>query len=386
MGRKRTPGLYQRQGIWHIDKRVHGERLCESTGTGVLAEAEAHLARRVEQVRQAKVFGIRPQRTWREAATRHLKENLHLASIGDDAGHLRQLDPFLGDLALDQVHIGTLQPFIAKRRQAGVKTSTINRALEVVRKILNQAASEWLDGHGLTWLHAAPKIKLLPVRDARRPYALSWEEQTTLFQELPLHLLRMTLFKVNTGTREQEVCQLRWEWERWIPELQCSVFIIPAWIAGTDGIQGMVKNREDRLVVLNRIAQSVIEDVRGEHPEFVFTYQGRAKRDRGPVTCMNNTAWQRARRKTGIPVRVHDLKHTFGRRLRAAGISHETRQVLLGHTNRDITVHYSPAEIAELKDAVDSLCTATMQQVTVLQVVASVPQISRTGGSNKKAG
>jgi hypothetical protein len=167
MGRKKTPGLYQRQGIWHIDKRGHGQRLCESTGTGDLAEAEAHLALRIEQIRQAKVFGVRPKRIWRQAATRHLEENLHLASIKDDAGHLKQLDPFIGDLSLDQVHIGTLQSFINKRREDGVKTTTINRALEVVRKILNQAAGEWLDEYGLTWLHSAPRIKLLPVRDAR---------------------------------------------------------------------------------------------------------------------------------------------------------------------------------------------------------------------------
>lgn len=30
-------------------------------------------------------------------------------------------------------------------------------------------------------------------------------------------------------------------------------------------------------------------------------------------------------------VRVHDLKHTYGRRLRAAGVSFEDRQDLLGH-------------------------------------------------------
>ena len=44
---------------------------------------------------------------------------------------------------------------------------------------------------------------------------------------------------------------------------------------------------------------------------------------------------------TGLPlVRIHDLKHTFGRRLRAAGVGVETRMVLLGHTNEQITTHY----------------------------------------------
>ena len=44
-----------------------------------------------------------------------------------------------------------------------------------------------------------PKIKLLPVKDARPAYPLSREEQAALFQELPDHLARMSLFKVNTG-------------------------------------------------------------------------------------------------------------------------------------------------------------------------------------------
>lgn len=89
----------------------------------------------------------------------------------------------------------------------------------------------------------------------------------------------MALFKVNTGCREQEVCQLRWEWEVYIAELKVSVFLVPAYL---------VKNKEDRLVILNKIAFTVLQEVRGQHPEFVFTYKGT------PVKSMNNTAWQRA--------------------------------------------------------------------------------------------
>ena len=32
-----------------------------------------------------------------------------------------------------------------------------------------------------------------------------------------------------------------------------------------------VKNGEERMVVLNRVAKSVIDEVRGPHSEFVFT-------------------------------------------------------------------------------------------------------------------
>jgi hypothetical protein len=126
-------------------------------------------------------------------------------------GHSRCLDPFIGELALKHVHMGSLQTFITRRRSDGVKTKTINCALGVVRRVLNLAASEWIDERGMTWLERAPKIKLFPVIDARPPYPLSTDEQALLFQEVPEHLARIALFKVNSGCREQEVCGLKWE-------------------------------------------------------------------------------------------------------------------------------------------------------------------------------
>lgn len=49
---------------------------------------------------------------------------------------------------------------------------TINMPMEVVRRILNLAASEWLDESGMTWLEHAPKIRLLPRNDVRDPYPI----------------------------------------------------------------------------------------------------------------------------------------------------------------------------------------------------------------------
>ncbi len=71
---------------------------------------------------------------------------------------------------------------------------------------------------------------------------------------------------------------------------------------------------------------------------------------------MLNSAWKRAREEADLPmVRVHDLKHTFGRRLRAAGVSYEDRQDLLGHKSDRITTHYSPAEIGLLLKAANQI-------------------------------
>jgi integrase len=341
MGRKHSAGLRDRNGIWHIDKQILRRTIRESTGTSNLKEAELILARRIEQVRQEIVFGVRPTRTFREAATKYLDDNMHLRTIAEMARHLKKLDPFIGHLPLNQVHLGTLEPFIKARRKQGVKNQTINLSLSVVRRILNLAARLWRDDSGLTWLETAPLIQMFPLNDARKPYPLSWDEQRELFKALPDHLARMCLYKVNTGCREQEVCQLRWDWEIDVPELNTSVFLIP---------DEQVKNGDERLVILNRIAKSVIDEQRGKHPEYVFTYKGR------PVTTINNSGWKTARFKCNLPVRVHDLKHTFGRRLRAAGVPIETRKVLLGHRNGDITTHYSAPELEELIEAANRVC------------------------------
>ena len=122
-----------------------------------------------------------------------------------------------------------------------------------------------------------------------------------------------------------------------------------------------MKNKEDRLVVLNQVARSVIEEVRGISSDYVFTYRGH------PVKRLNNSAWKRARKVTGLPmVRIHDLKHTFGRRLRAVGISLETRKVLLGHRNGDITSHYSAPELEELMDALEKVCSEQSGKTSAL--------------------
>ena len=88
---------------------------------------------------------------------------------------------------------------------------------------------------------------------------------------------------------------------------------------------------------------NIIEAQRGQHPIWVFPYQGER------VSTMNNTAWQRARSEVSLAgVRIHDLRHSFACRLRAAGVSAEDRQALLGHANHGMAGHYASADVGRL--------------------------------------
>ena len=387
MGRTKPAGLQldPSSGIWRIDKRVRGYgRLHESTGSRDLEEAERYLHRRLEQLRQASVYGVRQKRKWREAATRYLMEEaINKDSGADDVYRLKLLDAFLGDCDLHQIHDGTLAPFIAWRRQPvkvkrksgkvwvkQVKTKTINLDLTVVRRILNLAARKWRDEQGLTWLESAPLISLLKVRDARPPYPLSWAEQRLLVPELPAHQAEVCLFLLNSGLRsESEAVRLDWRWEIAVPELDCSVFLVP----GDDR-----KNEQDHVCVLNSVARSIIERRRGKHATAVFTWRGK------PLRSVNNTAWVNALKRAvakyqeriGEPppegfrtLHVHDLRHTVGRRLRAAGVALETRQAILGHKSGSITTHYSAAELRELLEAMEFIATDNQRESHALTLL-----------------
>ena len=292
------------------------------------------------------MFGARPCRLFRDAAAKFLEENLHLASIADYATQLKQLDPYIGSLPVEKGAPG--KPPALYKGTGGSRVSRPRASTSrsgVVRRILNLASRLWRDEHGLTWLDTPPLIQMLPVTDAAAAaYPLSWEEQRLLFQALPDHLARMALFKVNTGCREQEVCQLRWDWEVKVPELETSVFIVP-------GVR--VKNREDRgLVVLNRGGDVSGGADAGDSPRTCPSATGAMRS--APSTTV---AGRPRAEKAGLDqVRVHDLKHTFGRRLRAANVPLETRKVLLGHRNGDITTHYSAPELEELILAVNKVC------------------------------
>jgi integrase len=381
MARKTITGLYERNGIWHADKVVRGQRLQESTGTSNREEAEQYLIHRLEKLREEKVYGIRRVRSWREAATRYLVEYKDMPSIGLAAIYLEQLDPYIGDLPLTHVDDESLAPYIKDKLKPsrtstgkvkpGVTPRTVNIALEKVIRILNLCARKWRDEEKRPWLDTVPMISKLDEKRSRRtPYPLSWEEQSLLFSELPDHLRRMALYKVNCGSREQEVVKLRWDWEIPVPELDTSVFLIPSDFGGRDKGSG-VKNGEERLVVLNTVAKSVIEGQRGLDPIWVFPYgmpdrNGKAT----PVHRMNDSAWKKARIRAAkkyqerflrpapkgfASIRIHDLKHTFGRRLRAAGVTEEDRRALLGHKNGSITSHYSAAELGKLVDEANKI-------------------------------
>ncbi|GGI16386.1 hypothetical protein GCM10008066_03700 [Oxalicibacterium faecigallinarum] len=313
----------------------------------------------MDRINREKTIGQRIRRTFEEAAVHYLQKFAGKASLASEVYHLKAVIPYIGDLFIDQVHNETLEPFIKARQKAGRKNKTINLSLSIVRRILNLAARDWRDSNGYTWLTTAPLITMLPLTDARPPRPIMWPEQRRLLPALPDHLAEMALFDLNTGARDEVICNLQWDWEVPIAELGISVFVVPR-----KHVKGEEGKKTDRVLVCNTVAQSIVERQRGKHKTHVFVYRRERTKNHHqqpampyrPIEAMNNTAWQNGRTKAGLgDLHVHDLRHTVGLRLREAGVAESTISSIFWHSNKTVTAHYSMAQIVEIFEALEKI-------------------------------
>jgi integrase len=354
MATTRTPGItVLADGRRFIDKRYLGVRIGLRVGAVTQEQAEERLRREMARVESDLARKAHVRSTFTDCAARYIEQSRGERSIDIIKWHVSLLQTYIGQFEPQQVHDQTLESFIKARLAAGAIATTINRSLEVVRTILNRAARSYRDPDGRPWLEGVPPLITMLPEHPRSPYPITWQEQDALFRRLPAHLARMALFAINTGLRESNVCGLEWQWEVAVPEIGRSVFVIPP---------EAFKTKRPHVVILNDAACSIIESQRGKHPIWVFPYRGRR------IGKMNNNGWQQARHEVGLPlVRVHDLRHSFGCRLRAAGVSAEDREALLGHANHSMAGHYASADVGRLLKQANLILTRSGTQ-TVLRV------------------
>ena len=175
---------------------------------------------------------------------------------------------------------------------------------------------------GVEWIDRVPKVGML--RDQTgRIRSLSREEYAKLLQELPEHLQDMVRFSVATGLRQGNVTRLQWK--------QVSLERRHLWISGADH-----KNGRPHAVPLNDLAMAVVIRREGDHPTYVFTYEG------SPIVQVNTKAWRNALKRAGIEdFRWHDLRHTFATWHREAGTPTHELQRLGGWKTQSMVERYA---------------------------------------------
>ena len=309
--------LYKRGNVWWIRFTTpDGHELRETAATADRRAAqELHDTRKAELWRQAKL-GELPRHTWQEAVVRWLEERPHSRWLRGIKRHLREADPFLGALYLDQIDRDTLDRLTRARVATGVSPATVNRLLAVIRAIMNMARKDW------GWLETIPPLRLMQ-EPHRRIRWLTHEEADRLIAELPEHLAAMARFTLATGLRENNVIVLEWA--------QIDLEQRRAWIYADQA-----KGRRALAVPLNAQAMVVLREQEGHHPTRVFVYDGK------PVTRANNRAWRNALQRAEITdFRWHDLRHTWASWHVQAGTPLNVLKELGGWASLEMVLRYA---------------------------------------------
>lgn len=271
---------------WWIKLTHIGGTIQQSSGTTDKAKAEElHDKLKASLWDQARL-GIKPRHVWNDAVVRYLAETTHKASQCSDKIHLRWLDKYLNGVMLDEIDRNLLDKILAARMAEGVKNSSVNRVIEVMRQVLRKAANEW------EWLDRVPFFRMLP-EPTRRIRWITQEQATRLISALPPHLAAMARFSLETGLRRANVTGLEWS--------QIDLVRRTAWVH-----PDQAKARKAIVVPLSAAAVEVLREQLGKHETHVFSFRG------NPICQVSTKAWYKGLKEAGIDnFRWHDLRHTW---------------------------------------------------------------------------
>lgn len=330
---------------FHYDFQWKGQRYHGATGCTSKRDAErfeADLRRKIALGVEAK-----PSLTledacnaWQEQVGDHLKSKATtLYQLGFLIAGLGARTPF-HDLTFRQV-----QDYCARRR-ATVSNSSVNREIELLRRVTRWTAPRGFEVPSLEW------GKLLFSEPKERVRELSPAEEARLFEKLPANLKPLVEFALLSGQRRSEIIALRWA--------DVDLHGQRATVSAKGGVRHTFP-LSPRMMAIIKAQPKVCPQV--------FTYEctrraprraDRAQRRVGERYPFSKQGWVRQWRKAlkdaGIEdYRFHDNRHTAAtRNLRASG-SLKAVSKLLGHSNVATTARYAHA----IEDDVRAMLFAT---------------------------
>src|SRR5712692_6161290 len=217
-GRQTLMSIFKRGQVYWYHFYFNGQHVQESTKQG-----NPRVARRIEAAHRPSLakgeVGIREKKPiptlaqfmsaefmpW-VAATFRAKRNTFVWYRGG----ARRLSEFelIAAAGLDQITGEKVAAYVAHRQSAGLNTTSINRELQILRRMLHLAV-EW----GRT--EKAVKIKMLP-GEPRRERVLTAEESVRYLAAATEPLASVATVLIDSGLRPEECFRLRWEYVNFV--------------------------------------------------------------------------------------------------------------------------------------------------------------------------
>jgi integrase len=240
-----------------------------------------------------------------------------------------------------------VRSYIEKRQREGAKNGTINRELDVLKRMFSLAMVA-------EKLLRRPHIPMLEEDNVRTGF-FSEIDFLALHDALPEYLGPIVTFAYTYGWRKGEILGLTWD--------------RVDFVAGTVRLDpGSTKNREGRTVVLTEELRSLLVDQWeaaraivsrrqfdptprevAEAIPWVFHRKGQPIRD-------FRHAWTTACKRAGLVGRIpHDFRRTAIRNMVRAGISERVAMTISGHKTRSVFDRYDIVSEGDLREAAKRL-------------------------------
>lgn len=338
--------IYQRKTMsgkirWYLDYRDADGRRFQMLAKNAVTKDEAVVALR-EEVAKAfdKEYSLRRKREkirFKEFADLYLQNYAMVKKRAwerSDKVYLNaNLIPYFGNFEITKITPLLIERFIAKRREDGVKKSTINRDLACLRKMFNKAIDwEFLSKNPLA------QIRLFSEQEYKRERILSKEEEMRLIEAGSEHIRPVILTSLHTGMRIGEILNLPWN------QIDFSAKRIRV---------KKTKSGKARSIPINNALLGELMKLRsrnGQSP-FVFFNPKTGK----PLTSVK-TAFKAACRRAGIKeLTFHDMRRSFATRILQKGADIETVRSLLGHHSISVTQRYTHTDENRKREAVELL-------------------------------
>jgi integrase len=335
-------------GQWRQDGRLVKRRVGPKRSTGAAdgltkAQAEKELRRLIGETITAPP---RERITVADAGRRHLE---YLATLGrkrstlmDYESALRvHLGPYFASRAIDSLTADDVERFMAAKRREGRAPKSIRNYVGVLHGVCAFAVKRrWADANPCS----AVDLPRVSATDADIRF-LSLADVEALLRAVPDDHLGPTegalyLTAAMTGLRQGELLALRWRDVDWLAgRLRVRRNLVR-------GEYGTPKSRRgSRSVPLaDRVAAALEEHFRRSEyvadEDLVFSHPHLGSPlDRSKLL----KRFKAAARRAGVrdAVRFHDLRHTFGTRMAAAGVPMRTLQEWMGHREFKTTLIYA---------------------------------------------
>ncbi|MBL8659668.1 MAG: site-specific integrase [Rhodospirillales bacterium] len=247
---------------------------------------------------------------------------------------------FLSDITENQISA------YAARRRNQVGPASVNREIELLRRVFRRAQTVWRVDIG-----EMPAWKeLLFVEPEGRKRELSRNEEVRLMarEELPEDLGYLAQFCILTGMRKMNAIQLTWSQVHW----------------DEGEIKIRVKSRkpggEEHTIPISSAVRGLLAAQYGKHPIFVFSYicrrsrGGRRKGERYPFSASGwRGDWKRSLEAAQVEdFKFHDTRHTAGTRTARVGGLHAAKE-LLGHKDIASTMRYTHVTRDDVREAME---------------------------------